>query len=230
MATYDSSLMRVLRNFANTDVMGFTELSESLHFETDLTGYYLRKLQRRGLVEKIDRGQYRITPLGKSLLVHAQQLSGLTVTPRVSIMLVVTVDDNYITVRRNAQPFIGKVEWPTAALLAGEPMATASQRIARERLGLEAQPELHGYFRRIDTLEGTVFDDKIFAVHRLALTNTQATSLVTSNRVGEILRLTKAQLVSLDNGAKSLIDILEFADTNKPYAEQTYRLKAADLY
>ena len=230
MTNYDSSLMRVLRCFSNTDVLGFTELAELLQFETDLTGYYLRRLQSRELIEKVDRGQYRITPLGKSLLAHARQLSGLTIAPRVSIMLVSTVQDTYIITKRTAQPFIGKVEWPTGPLLAGESLEAAARRVANERLGLDMQPELHGFFRRIDMLQGTVFDDKLFAIHTAALAKSQAADIVSKNPVGEIMQYKDSELKALPNQAKSFMDISAFLKTDAAYAETIYNLTPTDLY
>ena len=230
MPDYDSSLMRALRCFSNTDSLGFTELATLLQFETDLAGYYLRRLQRRGLVEKIDRGEYRITPLGKSMLVHSRQLSGLTVTPRVSVMFVLAAHDKYVTIKRTAQPYIGRVEWPTGPVGTGELLHAGAARLARERIGLEIQPVLHGFFRRIDLTNDTIFDDKLFAVHTAALSESQAVNLYTKNQVSEVTLHTESDLLQLPNRSKSLLDIFQFTQGDSMYAEHTYKLEAADLY
>ena len=199
-------------------------------FETDLTGYYLRRLQARELVEKVERGSYRITPLGKSVLAHRPQLMGLTILPRTIVLFVASCNDRYIVVERAIQPFIGRAEWPALRLLAGELLHEAASRIATTTLGVQAEPQLRGFFRRIDMLDGDVFDDKLFAVHRVELDNTQATNLLTKNQSGKLLQLLEAELTSLPNRAKSLLDILDFTKSDESYGEHVYNLKPTDLY
>lgn len=101
--------MRTLKCFANSDVRGFTELARSLSMDTDLCGYYLRKLQARELVKNIDRGTYEITPLGKSVLAHQKQLTGLDVLPRISVLLIARAQDTYLMTQRLKQPLLNKL-------------------------------------------------------------------------------------------------------------------------
>ncbi len=231
MTTADSSLMRVLRCFAGSDHLGFTELAEKLHFDTDLAGYYLRRLQSRGMVLKIQRGTYQITPLGKSMVAHSDQLSSLSLMPRISIMLVASHDGRYVVVKRQQQPFIGKVEWPTASLELGMALPEAAAAVAKQRFDLpNTQPTLHGMFRRIDKHAGTIFDDKLFAVHTLALTAGQLADLPAQNSIGELQALATTEIEALPNAAKSLQDILAFSKASKSYAEQSYHLSDQDLY
>jgi hypothetical protein len=228
--SYDASLLRVLNCFTDTYTLGFTEIAEILHFETDLAGYYLRKLQSQKLVNKVERGQYQISPLGKSVLAHTSQFSSKIATPRVSVMLVASYEDRRIVTRRAKQPFLDRIEWPTLPLISEEDLPEAAKQLAKVRLGVNAQPVLKGMFRRIDVHEDTVFDDKFFAVHTLILNDEQSSQLSESNEIGEILRHTKSELYSLKNAAKSLLDILEFSEGTDTYQEKRYTLSNSDLY
>lgn len=227
---YDMSVLRILKCFTDRDTLGFTELAEMLHFETDLTGYYLRKLQSQKLVEKVDRGTYQITPTGKSALVYIRQFVNNTAVPRVSVMLVASYKHAYIVVQRAKQPFLNRVEWPTLSLDSEKSMPQAAQELAMTRLGIEVQPILKGIFRRTDIHENTVFDDKCFAVHTATLNDSQMSQLVMSNEIGEILQLTKLELHELKNAAKSLLDILDFSEYAGSYREKRYTLSDSDLY
>lgn len=227
---YDASLLRVLKCFIDTDMIGFTQIAEMLHFETDLAGYYLRKLQNQKLVSKVERGQYQITPLGKSVLAHTRQFASNIATPRVSVMLVAQFKGTFIVVKRAKQPFINRIEWPTLPLASEESMPEAAKQLAKMRLGIDVQPALKGIFRRTDTHENTVFDDKFFAVHTATLDNFQISELLKSNEVGEILRYTKPDLHNLKNAAKSLLDILDFSQQTDMYSEKRYALADSDLY
>ncbi|HSX30847.1 MAG TPA: hypothetical protein VLE99_02930 [Candidatus Saccharimonadales bacterium] len=231
MTNVDSSLLRVLQCFRSTDTVGFTELAEKLGFETDLAGYYLRRLQRRGLVTKVERGSYQITPLGKSMVAHGAQLSSLALMPRTSVMVIAQTKVEYVLMERRTQPFIGRVEWPTSPLRLGEPLEVAAKHTAELRLGLSnVQPKFHGFFRRIDSHQGTIFDDKLFAIHKLQLTQDVTTQLPAENEIGRLLLTLAIDIAQLEHRARSLLDILTFTQSDKPYAEQQYELTQSDFY
>lgn len=227
---YDPSSLRVLTCFTNTDTLGFTEIADMLQFETDLAGYYLRKLQTSGLIEKIDRGKYQITPQGKSTLAHARQFTNKIATPRISIMLVASFRNTLIVVKRAKQPFLGRVEWPTLPLVSEESMPEAAKQLAKLRLGIDTQPVLKGIFRRTDIHQDEVFDDKFFAVHTIELDEAQISELLESSETGTLLQIDSSELHELENRAKSLLDILEFCTKGDSYHEERYELSNSDLY
>jgi predicted transcriptional regulator len=231
MLTNDGALLRILKSFKDRDSIGFSELAQDLDFGTDLTGYYLRKLQRKDLIEKTDRGMYRITPSGKSVLTHTLQLNGLTIIPRISLLFIIAVGDSYVLLERNKQPFIGKLEWPTRALEVGQVLEGAAEASLKERLGIEAPSTLKGFYRRIDTHDGIVFDDKLFAVHTLELSDTQAEQIKDENQMGTISVMNKSMLNTASNRSKALLDILAFAsDPTIFYTEKIYSLSSFDFY
>lgn len=230
MITNDSSLLRILKTFSSRNNIGFTEIAHALEFETDLTGYYLRKLQNKGLIDKTERGVYQITPLGKSVVAHSSQLSGLAIVPRISIMIIASYNDEFIVLERAKQPFIGAIEWPTYPLKTGVNLSDGVSVALKSRLGIDGNPELKGFFRRIDMNGDIVFDDKLFAVHHINLTQDQKTQIVPDSSMGLISFKTAQELGRLSHASRSLIDILEFYKRKTTYAEAKYELKNEDLY
>jgi predicted transcriptional regulator len=230
MITNDASLLRVLKIFTEKNDIGFTDIAHTLGFGTDLTGYYLRKLQNKDLIEKRERGVYRITPLGKSVVAHSAQLSASKTIPRISIMIIARFGDEFVIVRRDKQPFIGTHEWPTFALETGVDMARSASNALFSRLGIEGTPKLQGFFRRIDTHKDIIFDDKVFAVHSIDLSVDLKSDVVIDSPLGALSFVTALSLKTMTHASRSLIDILEFHLTNKTYAEATYELQSEDLY
>ena len=230
MITNDSSLLRILKTFSSRNNIGFTEIAHALEFETDLTGYYLRKLQNKGLIDKTERGVYQITPLGKSVVAHSSQLSGLAIVPRISIMIIASYNDEFIVLERAKQPFIGTVEWPTYPLKTGVDLSSGATTALQSRLGVDGTPELRGFFRRIDMHGDIIFDDKLFAVHHISLTPELEAKIIKDSPMGNLSLKTVAELRNQAHASRSLIDILEFYENNSVYQEAKYELKSEDLY
>src|SRR6185312_11206028 len=89
--------------------------------------------------------------------------------PRLCVLLVAQHEGKFVVLRRAVQPFLGIAEWPAGAVHLGESREDAAARITKDRLGCVAEATWVGMFRRIDLFENGVFDDKLFAVHTVAL-------------------------------------------------------------
>jgi predicted transcriptional regulator len=226
--TKDPGLLRVLKCFLRQDIYGFTELSKELNLETDLTGYYVRKLESRGLLERIARGQYQLTPKGKSTLAHARQLIGVNPIPRITVMVVAKQGSRLVVIERQKQPFMGTIEWPTWPLELGVSAEEAMDKVMKLRLGSSATPIFRGFFRRIDQYEDMVFDDKLFMVCTTDLPEEE--ELLAVNETGTVLLLTNDEIKRRENVSQALLEILEFTQVETPYIEQTYLLSERDLY
>lgn len=221
---------RILYLFVDTDTLGFAEICKKASYGTDLGGYYLRSLVHDGLLKKVDRGQYTITPTGKhELAITNNGRHTFVLRPRVTILLVAHMNDNYAVLERTIQPFIGKHEWPAASILHGESMATAAARTLRLRLGLEGEPDFIGFYRRIDLIGEDVFDDKLFAVHTFTVPEDMV--VAGQGETGKIIFTTTAELQDIAHPAKSLLDIFNYAQAKQraPYAEHIYTLSEEDL-
>jgi hypothetical protein len=223
-----SKSLQMLSCFYYKNVCSFIELCNIGEYSGDLGGYYIRQLIKDEYIEKIDRGQYQILSKGKHFLVANPQKITVSRQARVSIALVIKHGDQFVITRRTAQPFIDRIEWPTGSVKAGEVMSDAANRIALGRLGTTLPLHFLGFFRRTDTYENEVFDDKFLAVHTGILPSDNVLSK--SNKVGENHLYTKDQLYTAESPSRSLIDILEYSQSNSgPYAERYYDLDASDL-
>jgi ADP-ribose pyrophosphatase YjhB (NUDIX family) len=214
--------------FYYKNVCSFIELCNTGGYSSDLGGYYIRQLIHDGYIEKIDRGQYQILSKGKRFLVANQDTLTSRPQTRMSIALVIKQGDKFVTIERTAQPFIGRVEWPTGSVKFGESLKDAASRIAIERLGSSIPLQFHGFFRRIDMYEQDVFDDKLFAVHAGMLPDDYV--VTDHNKAGINKLYTAAELQASLSPSRSLIDIFEYTLLDSgSYIEHRYDLKAIDL-
>ena len=221
-----NSEMRVLECFVDRDTASFTELCETANYPTDLGGYYIRRLLAGGYILKEDRGTYTITPLGKQAINLFWRKQ--TLAPRLAVALVCTYHGSCAILHRTVQPFLGRHEWPAGIVLRGETVQQAASRVALDRLHVATDFELTGFFRRIDTVQDKLFDDKLFAVFRHELATEP--NWAHTGTTGEILRVATTDLSDLPNRAKSLLDIWAYAEQpSSPLIERTYGLSTDDL-
>ncbi len=219
---------RVLACFYDQEVLTFTQLCKMADYPTDLGGYYIRQLVTGKYIEKIERGAYQILPLGKREFAVRFHKNMTTPRPRLLSLVVPRMGDKYIVLRRTVQPFVGSAEWPARSVMPGESLADAARRTIADRLGVNGEPILHGFFRRVDIYKDTLFDDKLFAVHAFQLTSAQ--ELHNTSRVGAILTCTTEALHRLEKPSKQLFDIYNFvASKNTAYSEHTYNISRSDL-
>lgn len=220
--------MRLLAHFFNKERAGFAELCKSAGYLTDLGGYYIRQLASSGYIEKVGRGEYQLLPKGKQELAINYGRRMTQPRPRVAALVIANRQGTYAVMQRAVQPFIGAVEWPAGMVIGGEELTHAAKRIAKDRLGVDVEPEHKGFFRRVDMLESTVFDDKLFAVHTCEIP--PHIEFIPEAKPGKIHTYTVDELQKLDTPSRSLIDILEFAHTdNTAYVEKMYQLNTTDL-
>jgi ADP-ribose pyrophosphatase YjhB (NUDIX family)/predicted transcriptional regulator len=218
---------RLLNCFIDTNERNFADLCTAAGYPTDLGGYYLRQLVRLGYVSHGERGVYAITPKGRTVMVNAKDRQIFTNRPRLVVLIVATYQEKYVVLRRNRQPFIGVAEWPAGAVTIGEPLEAAGQRLAKDRLGARIEPQLVGFFRRIDLYQDEPFDDKLFAIHSCYLKDRPELLI---GAMGTLELYSAAELASINRPARSLIDVLEYVNQHSaPYAERIYHLAAADF-
>jgi len=218
---------RILACFYDVEVGGFAELCAKAGYPTDLGGYYIRQLIAGGYLEKIDRGQYQVLPKGKQEIARRYGRKLTELQPRLAVLLVARQNESYVVMRRKKQPFIDTAEWPAGMVGGGETVDEAAQRIAKIRLGVAVQPSLKGLFRRIDRYDGSLFDDKIFAVFTCDIA--AGTSVKDVSDTGENKLYTAATLQTVEKPSRALLDIWRFSEGGEPYAEYGYDLAVADL-
>lgn len=223
-----SKSLELLSCFYYKNTCSFIELCNTGGYSSDLGGYYIRQLMHDGYIEKVDRGQYQILPKGKRFLVANQNTLVTAPQARMSIALVLKQGDKYAVIRRTAQPFIDRIEWPTGSVKSGELLTDAADRVARERLGSPVDLQFHGFFRRVDVYEQDVFDDKLFAVHVGALPDDYV--LRDHNKAGANCLLTSDQIHMAQLPSRSLVDIFTYTQAKLGnYIEHRYDLDATDL-
>jgi hypothetical protein len=219
---------RVLACFYDQDRASFTTLCENAGYPTDLGGYYLRQLVSGGYVEKIDRGTYGVTAKGKQQLAFHYGKEFFAPRPRMMVLFVPRVGDAYIALKRKVQPFMNTHEWPAGAVNMGEPLEDALVRLETKRLGQSGEHTFHGFFRRTDFYEDTVFDDKLFAVYTCSFP--KETILAPSSNIGENIRCSREELFGLKKYGKAFTDVLSFTEKTDPVLEEhTYVITIDDL-
>ncbi len=221
--------LRILACFKDCDSYSFTDLCTKAQYPIDLGGYYIRQLVAKDYLSKTERGIYTLTHNGKRELANNHAAFKRSNRSRLTVLIIVRSGESYTLLRRNVQPFIGRVEWPAGAVMAGETLDAAIMRVSSDRVGLtESTPRLHGFFRRIDLYNDEVFDDKLFAV--CTVTQGYRKMPTIASVTGETFSYEAAALADLPGASRALTDILSFSQSSDTYHEQTYVLLETDLF
>jgi len=159
----------ILRELLFRKTAHFADLQGKTDLTSDHFNFHIERLVALGLVEKVARGEYRLTTRGKEF---ANKMDTDTLTmerqPKISVLLLVTRKNDrgateYLLQQRRKQPFFGfwgmmggKVRW-------GESFETTAARELREETGLDSEFKFLAVYRKRDYNEQReLLEDKVF--------------------------------------------------------------------
>lgn len=156
----------------------FATLQKQTAMSSDHFNFHVQKLVDLGLVEKVARGTYTLTPKGKE---HANKLDTDSNTverqPKAAVLMVIEkqVDGRalYLIQERLKQPFYGFWCCPSGKIRWGETIIDAAERELLEETGLRATHRFAGIYHELvyEQESGDQLEDKIFFVIHCTDTN-----------------------------------------------------------
>ena len=174
----------ILRELLFLPAAGFAELQKPTGLLSDHFAFHINKLMDLGMVERLERGRYRLTPKGKE---YANRLDTDNNTverqPKSAVMLGIERWHNgevqYVFQERLKQPYFGFWGIPTGKLRWGETIVEGAARELMEETGLEAEHRIAGVYHEHVYQEesGELLEDKLFFV--IHCTNARGTLLET---------------------------------------------------
>lgn len=161
----------ILRQLLFSPAASYTELQNQTGLASDHVSFHIRRLTELGLVEKLQRGNYKLTAKGKE---YANRLDTDNNTverqPKTAVIFALkrTVGSQveYLFQERRKNPYFGFWGLPSGKIRWGETIAEAAQREAQEETGLNATFTVtntyHEHVRHAQT--GEIIEDKIFFI------------------------------------------------------------------
>lgn len=203
----------ILRELLFHPQAGYAEMQKSANITSDHFSFHINRLVDLGLVERVEKGVYRLTIAGKE---YANKLDTDNNTierqPKSAVMLMIGKEINnetkYIIQRRVKNPNYGFYGFPTGKMRWGETVIEAAQRECLEEIGLSATFEVQGvYHEHVRMKEtGELFEDKLFFICR-------ATSIE-----GEVMEL-------FEGGENHWLTLDEFQAKDKKFSSIENELK-----
>jgi ADP-ribose pyrophosphatase YjhB (NUDIX family) len=130
---------KVFERLLYESTLHFSELREK-NVESNLLTYHLSKMCKAGLIKKVPRQGYSMTTKGRALADRISLKSmQFRLQPKISTMIVVRVrgTQTILMYRRQHQPFLGQIGFPSGKVHIGENMYESVGRELKEKAGLE---------------------------------------------------------------------------------------------
>jgi len=162
----------ILRELLFHPQAGYGTLQKPTGLTSDHFNFHMSRLVELGLVEKVARGQYRLTPRGKE---YANRLDTDNNTverqPKVAVILAIQRvgaggRTEFLFQERRKNPYFGFWGLPSGKIRWGETIAEAAAREALEETGLSADFRVAGVYHELtkQTETGELLEDKVFFV------------------------------------------------------------------
>lgn len=161
----------ILRELLFQPQAGYAQLQKPTALSSDHFNFHMSRLIEIGLVEKVVRGQYRLTPKGKE---YANRLDTDKNTverqPKTAVILAIERERNgikeYVFQERLKNPYYGFWGLPSGKIRWGETILQAAAREAMEETGLTADFRIAAVYHEHTFQEetGELLEDKIFFV------------------------------------------------------------------
>lgn len=168
----------ILRELLFLPAAGFAELQKPTGLSSDHFTFHINRLVELGLVERVQRGKYRLTPSGKE---YANRLDTDNNTverqPKSAVLLAIERERDgrteYLFQERLKQPYYGYWGLPSGKIRWGETILETATRELMEETGLSADREICGVYHELVFKKetGEQLEDKIFFV--VKCTNTR---------------------------------------------------------
>ena len=159
----------ILRELLFLPTAGYTDLQKPTGLASDHFNFHIGRLVELGLVEKTERGKYRLTMIGKE---YANRLDTeerkVERQGKIGVLVIPTRrrDDGvteYMAQQRLKHPYYGYFGFVTGKLRWGETVLQGAARELAEEAGLRADLHLRGLYHMIDyAKDGRLLEDKHF--------------------------------------------------------------------
>lgn len=161
----------ILRELLFRPQAGFADLQQPTGLSSDHFNFHISRLVELNLVEKVARGQYRLSIRGKE---YANRLDTDSNTverqPKTAVIFALSRQRNGVTEyafqERLKNPYFGFWGLPSGKIRWGETIVQAAEREALEETGLTAKFRIAGVYHEhvIQAESGESLEDKIFFV------------------------------------------------------------------
>lgn len=161
----------ILRELLFVTGAGYAELQKPTGLASDHFNFHIARLVDLALVEKVERGHYRLTARGKE---YANKLDTDNKTverqPKVAVLLAIERRANgkreLLFQERLKNPYFGYWGFPSGKIRWGETLTQAAARELMEETGLEAKLSVLGMYHEHTFMKesGELLEDKMFFV------------------------------------------------------------------
>jgi len=207
----------------------FKELNTT-NVSSDHFNFHVRRLEQLDLIEKTDKGFYKLTPKGKEFANRFDTDSVILekqakVSALVSCTKKIKGKRYFLMQKRLKEPYFGFLGKITGKVRWGETIYDAAERELKEETGLSGKPKLAGVEHKTDIdKQGKLLEDKFFFVFKVENPKGNLKKIING---GENIWMTREEVLKSGNKFKDLVDIFNIVSSKQlKYVEKKYREKS----
>lgn len=166
--TIHTAQVSILRELLFVPSASYATLQKPTGFTSDHFQFHINRLLELGLVEKVQRGEYRLSAKGKE---YANKLDTDNNTverqPKIAVILgIENTDGRWLCQERLKNPYYGFWGFASGKIRWGETILETAARELDEETGLQADVRIAGVYHEIvaQTENKELLEDKIFFV------------------------------------------------------------------
>lgn len=161
--------LAILRELLFHQFANYAVLQKPTGLTSDHFNFHIMRLVELGLVERVEKGVYRLTENGKE---YANKLdtdnSTIERQPKMAVMLMIHQtrdgEDKFIVQERLKNPHFGYFGFPTGKVRWGETVERAAERECYEEIGISTQFQVKGAYHEHTFLDDDMLEDKLFFI------------------------------------------------------------------
>lgn len=128
---------KIFKQFVYAKKLSFSEVLAKTKIPSNLLAYFLKKLLKKGVLQKSREGKYQLSSRGEKLLpFYTEQDS---ITPLVVLLPIVLDKDKVLLSKRIKRPYLGLWSILSGRMLLGDNIFLASERVCLEKAGIRAR-------------------------------------------------------------------------------------------
>ena len=190
---------KLFKQFVYAERLSFSEIAKKSKIPTNLLAYFLKKMQKKGILQKASSGLYELSSVGEKLLPFFTETE--SITPLVVVLVLIVSGGKILLSKRRRRPYRSLWSILSGRMLLGEDIVSAAERVCLQKFGVKCVSNKIVSVVHERLIEGEAKHSFVFFVVRAKIKSTSEVVISVSEeelKWFSLLRLPKKSMIASD--------------------------------